>query len=700
MHGRTVEEMVYGDLPPENLEWTDLRSEGVSDNGKYIVVSGMKNGQLHLGMLLKVDVARNADFSKALDDWPEDGNKPRSPKYLLDKEDDIFVRLPSLGGTTAKIRVKSESDTTAVEFDLSDTGTGHYANLSNGLRLSTVSAADQDGHPVIKVIDEEVLTFELVVDGNTVGEIADVMVDRAEFASCGIDIFYGSATGDRNTVRNEALTNSKFFDAGDGNYPDNVVDNGNPFKTFIKNAGAGLSHSLEADFLHISSHGASDGNLYDHTSGAFGNGSLAFDPYSDIVNGSDFNNDVEWIILATCSQLNEPGGGKTAWEHLMNGNPRNLHGILGAYEPIAGNLQAVYSDFWSNLRGDLGFVPSAYAIAMSSTTPAQPYAILMRSDNALDDFKDGENFISQDTVGGGLDYSYLNSSLDDFIACGRVGGSKNEKILDYLDNGDAIILVQPQKVKEKRLKSRLKTKSHLLSSHDAEVLGKKLHDSGKYQRLTGKVTLQTSSTLSENDALMLAYDSLLEIIPDRLEHLKLKEVTPQITVSIDGDGHKTQRITGYIVQFSNQTEDGILVWGNFVNVMISGNSVENISMRLDETVVSNADDQALTKSSASLSLAAEKSPLEFENAFDLALAEIKSKLKIKGKYEILQANLCYVNFEEIVSEKRKVKGEVRDVVPAWHLVINPTYEGKGSLRRSQHVWVNAETGKFIGEKLY
>lgn len=650
--------------------------------------------------LLKVDVARNADFSKILDDWPEDGNKPRSPKYLLNKEDDIFIRLPSLGSVAAKVRVKSESDTTGVEFDLSDTGSGYYANLSNGLRLGTASAADQNGHPVIKIIDEEVLTFELVVDGNTVGEVASVMVDRAEFASCGIDIFYGSATGDRSVVRNEALTNSKFFDAGDGNYPDNVVDNGNPFKTFIKNAGAGLSHSLEADFLHISSHGASDGNLYDHTSGVFGNGSVAFDPDSDIVNGSDFNNDVEWIILATCSQLNEPGGGKSAWEHVMNGNPRKLHGVLGAYEPISGNLQAVYSDFWSNLRGDLGFVPPAYVIAMSSTTPAQPYAILMRSDNALDDFKDGENFISQDTDSGGLDYSYLNSSLDDFIACGRVGGSKNEKILNYLDDGDAMVLAHPQKVKEKRLKANLKTKPRLFGRGDAEVLKKKLHNSAKYQRLTGKVTLQVRSTLSEDDALMLAYDSLLEIIPDQLEHLKLKEVAPQITVSIDEDGRKTQKTTGYIVQFSNHTEDGILVWGNFVNIMISGNLVENISMRLDETVVPSTGDQALTKSGALLSPAAAKSPLEFENAFDLALSEIKSKLKIKGKYEILQANLCYIDLEEVVSEKRKIKGETRDAIPAWHLVINPTYEGKGSLRRSQHVWINAETGKFIGKKLY
>jgi hypothetical protein len=650
--------------------------------------------------LLKVDLSRETDFSKIFDDWPEDGNKPRSPKYLLDKEDDIFIRLPSLGSASAKIRVKSESDTTGVEFDLSDTGTDHYANLSNGLRLGTASAADQNGHPVIKVIDEEVLTFELVVDGNTVGEVADVMVDRAEFASCGIDIFYGSATGDRSVVRNEALTNSKFFDAGDGNYPDNVVDNGNPFKTFIKNAGAGLSHSLEADFLHISSHGGSDGNLYDHTSGAFGNGSLAFDPSSDIANGSDFNDDVEWIILATCSQLNEPGGGKTAWEHVMNGNPRKLHGILGAYEPIAGDLQAVYSDFWSNLRGDLGFVPPAYAIAMSSTTPAQPYAILMRSDNALDDFKDGENFISQDSGDGALDYSYLDSSLDDFIACGRVGGSKNEKILDYLDNGDAMILAQPEKVKEKRLNSHLKTKPRLFDRDDADLLGKKLHDSAKYQRLTGKVTLQASSNLSEDDALMLAYDSLLEIIPEKLGNLKLKEVTPQITVSIDSDGRKTQRRTGYIVQFSNHAEDGILLWGNFVNVMISGNLVENISMRLDESVMPSTGNQALAKSDATSDLTAEKSPLEFENVFDLALSEIKSKLKIKGKYEILQANLCYIDLEDVVVGKRKVKGEVRDVVPAWHLVINPTYEGKGSLRRSQHIWINAETGKFLGKKPY
>ena len=686
--------------PTINTEWITPTIQDISDNGTFLAVYAQNKDtqKWHSLLLLKVDLARNSDFSKVLDDWPEDGNKLRSPKYLLDKEDDIFIRLPSLGSTPVKIRVKSESDATGIEFDLSDTGTGYHANLSNGLRLGTASVADQNGHPVIKVIDEEVLTFELLVNGNAVGEIADVMVDRAEFASCGIDVFYGSATGDRSVVRNEALTNSKFFDAGDGNYPDDIVDQGNPMKTFIQNAGAGLAHSLEADFLHISSHGYTDGNLYDHTS--ITNNRLIFDPDSDIVNSGHFNNDVEWIILAACSQLDVTGGGKAAWEHVMNGNPRKLHGILGAYKPISGNLQAVYSDFWSNLRGELGYVPPAYAIAMSSTTPAQPYAILMRLDNGLDDFKDGENFISQDTDGGDLSYTYLDPSPPQVIPCGRVGESEDEKAIKYMDNGDAIMLAEPKKVKEKRMKSHLKTRPHLLDHGDAQALGKKLHDSGRYQRLTGKIQFQKSSTLSEDDALMVAYDSLLEIIPEKIAHLKLNEVTSQFTVSIDAKGRKTQRTTGYIVQFSNEPEEGISVWGNFVNVMISGNTVENISIRLDETFEPSVTSQAVTESDLLSVDAAKESPLEFENAFGLALSEIKSKLKIKGQYEILQANLCYVDIEEVVSGKRKGKDEARGVVPAWHIVVNPSYEGKGSLRRSQHVWVNAQTGKFIGKKPY
>lgn len=65
MHGKTVEEMVYGDVPLENPEWTNLRSEGISRNGKYIIVSGTKNGELHLGMLLKVDLDIDASTPSA-----------------------------------------------------------------------------------------------------------------------------------------------------------------------------------------------------------------------------------------------------------------------------------------------------------------------------------------------------------------------------------------------------------------------------------------------------------------------------------------------------------------------------------------------------------------------------------------------------------------------------------------------------------
>ena len=163
-------------------------------------------------------------------------------------------------------------------------------------------------------------------------------------------------------------------------------------------------------------------------------------------------------------------------------------------------------------------------------------------------------------------------------------------------------------------------------------------------------------------------------------------------------GKKIKRITGYLVQFSHEIEDGVEVWGNFVNILISGNAVENISMRLDEPVSA----QAVTLESTQVSSVDESecSPLEFKSMLDLGLSEIKSKLKIKGKYEILEAKLCYLDVDEVLEGRRKLKGETRGAIPVWHLVVNPSYKGKGSLRISQHVWINAETGKLIGNKRY
>lgn len=249
-----------------------------------------------------------------------------------------------------------------------------------------------------------------------------------------------------------------------------------------------------------------------------------------------------------------------------------------------------------------------------------------------------------------------------------------------------------------RLRAARKTKNHNLNEGHAEALGKKLHETSEYQRLTGNVSFSNDSNLSKDEALMLACDSLIEIIPDKFGHLKLKEVMPQITLLVDRNGQKTEKTIGYLVQSSNEIDEGIEVWGNFVNVLISGNTVENVSMRLDDLVESDEPSAKALQSSKSLN--EEKSFLEFEDALNVGLEDMKSGLQIKGEYEILKAKLCYVNLDEVMSGKRKNKGEVRDVAPAWHLVVNPSYAGEGSQRRSKHVWINAETGEFIGSKKY
>lgn len=200
-----------------------------------------------------------------------------------------------------------------------------YVNKAPGkpLRLGNATETKSD-HVTIKVVDEEILTFNLVFNGTDTGKFIDEMVDKAEFASGGIAVFYNFADGDRGTVRAEALTNSAFFDGGDNSEA--------ALAEFTKAAGTGFADRREADFLHISSHGGFDGNLSFDLQRDQQPYRLLIDPdaATGIVHTKHWNDDMEWAVLASCSQLNSQGGGRAAWAMAMAGSPRHLHGILGA----------------------------------------------------------------------------------------------------------------------------------------------------------------------------------------------------------------------------------------------------------------------------------------------------------------------------------------------------------------------------------
>ncbi len=684
------------DLTPSlmDLQAADLKVIDVNETGailaEYTNGDGKKAGLLLPIEVIVDDAARtdDDDLTTNLVDWPESGFNLRSPKHLFAKDDNIFVRVRGphgMGDNKIKVKVTSESDTTGITFDLAEISPGVFINKSPAkpLRLSETTEAKSDCI-TIKVIDEEVLTFNLVFDGTDIGKFTDVMVDRGEFASCGINVFYGSSTGDRSTVRTQAITNTKLFDAGDGNYPDNVTASGNAMLEFAQNVGADQTYNRQADMLHISAHGADDGKIYDHSGIQelpVPIGGVAIDPVSV---GGYWNVDVEWIILATCSQLNVAGGGRAAWEPTLNGSPRRAHAILGAHKPLAGDLRSEFDAFWVDIRDNQEVIIDAYANAMGSGASPQPWAYLANSANTQDKLKT----VTRDDASGTITFSYLDASG----ICSRAENSEDGIITQVIDGGNGLLRVEVPSVSGKRLRKPFKllppqdlSKSKLISF--AKKVTRSPH--GRHD-FTGRSVTETAherTTLNNDQAAELATAYLQNNFPEFASRARVKEVSSRVSGMWLENGGENAWTNGYLVQFSILNGD-IPIWGSFVNITINGNRIDGISFCVhQETAQAKA---AINSTNAS-------EPVDVRIGLNKILPRLKQRLGIKGKYEVLKAELCYVNQADARGEESNLNDEF---IPAYHLVINKSYDGPGSMRKLFHVWLDANTGELIGEKSY
>ena len=643
-----------------------------------------RQGQM-VKTLLPVELVRDDalrtdddDMHVKLDDWPLSGTNQRSPKYIFAEDDNIFVKVTGpqgLGNDKLKIKVTSETDTTGITFDLAEISSGVFVNKSPAKPLRLGKATETKSDCVtIKVVDEEVLTFNLIFNGTDTGKFADVMVDRGEFASAGITVFYGSATGDRSTVRDQAITNTKLFDVGDGNYADNIAATGTALFDFAKNFGANQADNLEADFLHISAHGDVDGKVYDDT------GAVAINPASL---AGEWNTDAEWAMLATCNQLNVTGGGRAAWEPALNGSPRKAHAILGAYKPLAGDLRNQLSAFWTDIRQNRELILDAYADAMGSGADPQPWAFLVNAGNIQDKLKE----VTRDTSGT-VSFVYLDVDA----ICGRAGGLGDKSVTQVIDGGNGLVRTDLPSIEGSRMRKAFKlnpssdlSKSKKLAFARAVI---SLPDGRNnfVGRKTSKI-LSEKSTLTKEQAAEMAKVYLAEHFPEFALRTQLKDVGQKMKGDWLPNGDETSQINGYLVRFSVVNGD-VPVWDNYVNVTINGSQVDGVDFRVYQQT--NQAKSAITDGNMI-------QPLDVRTGLAKALPRLKKELTIKGKYEILKAELCYVN-QAVASGKKTDLND--DFVPAWHLVLNSEYGGEKSVRRLFHVWMDASTGEVISKKPY
>jgi len=139
--------------------------------------------------VVKVELFRDRQCTRVLDDWPEEGEKLRSPKYYFGKRDKIMIKITGPSSVPyhgLKVQVRSESDSEGVRIGLEyvdeDTPPS-YVNTMDHLGLGECSGEGPIDR--IQVKDEEVLTFSLIAeftsaDFEEIGCLTSVMVDRGE----------------------------------------------------------------------------------------------------------------------------------------------------------------------------------------------------------------------------------------------------------------------------------------------------------------------------------------------------------------------------------------------------------------------------------------------------------------------------------------------------------------------------------------
>jgi hypothetical protein len=214
-------------------------------------------------------------FTKVLDDWPQQGTCPRSPKYVFGKDRPITVEVRLPGTAYEKVIVQVVNKDLAapgpktIDIECDHVGNGIYRSRITGkdeiLYLADHTEERSNGD-LIHVREEEVLEF--VLKEPSIADCKyDVMVDRGEGAATTVVEnhkpgmkagFEGAATRFMNGVGGFDTDTTGWWDVGQALSSANFV-------TFLLNAGADDTDDVtkknwESDILFIGAHSYPDGN--------------------------------------------------------------------------------------------------------------------------------------------------------------------------------------------------------------------------------------------------------------------------------------------------------------------------------------------------------------------------------------------------------------------------------------------------------
>jgi hypothetical protein len=211
---------------------------------------------------------------------------------------------------------------------------------------------------------------------------------------------------------------------------------------------------------------------------------------------------------------------------------------------------------------------------------------------------------------------------------------------------------------------------------------------GKHD-FVGKGLVQTrnqKTSLNKEQAANVATQYMAANFPEIASRLRLKAVYQRVVGMWQSNADAISWPNGYLVQFSIVSGE-IPIWENYASVALRGDEVQDVSFRYHE----EAEQGATAQADSSIA------PMNARDCLNQALPKIKSSLGIGGKYEVLKAELNYVNRSVAQGKKESLND---DFIPAWHLIVNRAYGGEGSSRKLFHVWIDASNGEFIGKQEY
>lgn len=360
------------------------------------------------GSVCKIFVYRDRPyFTFPMDDWPAVNDCPRSPKFVFGKTRPISIKV-ELGEEKASIFVTVHNVANNEEIDIECPRVGPAVNgvstyksrVEDEILYLADHTQDTSNGDYIHVVDEEVLEFRIKDDEECK---VDYMVDRGECAATTVqDVKTTEQTPEKDDDHKGAMEagfiagasalvagaesfdplTTPWWNIGT-KYSANSQDS---MAQFIRDAGPNNPKDLEADLLFVGAHGSvtnfigggdvptdryfrhfnptrnfplvrrpgqESNDPLGESEKWYMDEDLIWPPIQTFSSPSDWNQDMDWLMLYSCNQINgtrftvgtivddafvaskdENGIDRTMsnaerWAVAFGGSPHGLHGIMG-----------------------------------------------------------------------------------------------------------------------------------------------------------------------------------------------------------------------------------------------------------------------------------------------------------------------------------------------------------------------------------